>query len=216
MADYYFYATVSIQIRSSNREWTPSCANERRSLQHTIFAYTGVHSWLNGAPSRLHWRQPHCFHLPVARPWLFLKYWAPVIIWMIVIFSASTDAFSSRHTSRFIGPFLRWFKPNISDEAINTVQSVVRKGAHVTEYAILSILFWRALRKPERQDERAWQWRHAAIAFLIATAYAISDEFHQSFVPSRTAQSTDVLFDSSGALLGLIVVWLFGRWRNYW
>ena len=133
---------------------------------------------------------------------------------MAVIFSASTDSFSSGHTSRFIGPFLRWLNPNISPEAIQTVQLVVRKGAHMTEYALLAVLLWRALRRtPPRAG---WDGRRATIAFALAVAYAISDEIHQSFVPSRSGQVGDVLFDSAGAFLGLVMIWIIGRWRKVW
>ena len=69
-----------------------------------------------------------------------MKYWAPFIAWLIVIFSASTDTFSSRRTSRFIVPFLRWLKPDISDATVRTVLTVVRKGAHISEYAVLAAL----------------------------------------------------------------------------
>ena len=135
---------------------------------------------------------------------------------MAVIFSASTDSFSAGHTSRFIGPFLRWLNPNIAPEAIQAVQNVVRKGAHVTEYAILAVLLWRALRKPSREQPRPWSRRVALAAFVIAVMYSASDEFHQSFVPSRQGQFTDVLFDSAGAALGLSLVWVIGRWRKLW
>ena len=135
---------------------------------------------------------------------------------MAVIFSASTDTFSADHTSRFIGPFLRWLNPNISPDGVRTVQGFVRKGAHVTEYAILVVLLWRALSKPARDNPRPWDWLIATGAFAIAVAYSITDEFHQSFVPSRQGQVGDVLFDSAGALLGLIVLWAIGRWRKRW
>jgi VanZ family protein len=135
---------------------------------------------------------------------------------MAVIFSASTESFSANRTSRIIGPFLRWLKPDISPETIQAVQNVVRKGAHITEYAILGLLLWRAIHKPARDQVPRWNWRHAAVAFIIAAIYAASDEFHQSFVPSRGAQFGDVLFDSTGAALGLIALWLAGRWRKIW
>jgi VanZ family protein len=51
-------------------------------------------------------------------------------------------------------------------------------------------------------------------AFAASTLYAITDEFHQSFVPNRQGHLADVLIDSSGAALGLAGIWLFSRWRN--
>lgn len=147
---------------------------------------------------------------------LFLKYWLPVLIWMLMIFSASTDAMSTRRTSRIIGPLLRWLKPDISEAAIYRVQYVARKGAHMTEYAVLALLLWRARRKPARQDLRPWRWAQAGFAFGLAALYAASDEFHQSWVPSREGRVADVFLDVAGAGLGLLAFWAIGRWRKFW
>jgi len=126
-----------------------------------------------------------------------IKYWLPVLLWMVFIFIGSTDLMSAEHTSRFIGPFLRWFVPDITDATVTSIQLVVRKCAHLTEYAILSALLLRAL----RQHLLAAR----SVAFALAALYAVVDEFHQSFVPSRTGSPWDVVTDSIGAILGLII-----------
>ena len=128
---------------------------------------------------------------------LFIKYWLPVLLWMLFIFIGSTDLMSAEHTSRFIGPFLRWFSPDISDAAIASVQLVVRKCAHLTEYAILAALLLRALRQHLLASR--------SLAFLLAALYAVLDEFHQSFVPSRTGSIWDVAIDIAGAIVGLVI-----------
>ncbi len=130
---------------------------------------------------------------------------------MVVIFSASTDALSSHRTSRIIGPLLRWLKPDVSAETISRVQTVVRKTGHMTEYGVLACLFWRARRKPVKNDPRPWRWSEAAVALLFAALYAATDEFHQAFVPSRQASMGDVLLDISGAAAGLVVLWQLRR-----
>lgn len=140
----------------------------------------------------------------------WLGAWWPALAWAGVIFFGSTDAFSARRTSRFIGPFLRWLFPNIQDTAIASVQLVVRKGWHVTEYAILALLVARALRA---QSPTLAAPRRAALGFLLVVAYAISDEIHQSFHPSRQGSPWDVMIDSAGALLGLGLAHLYLR-RN--
>ena len=145
------------------------------------------------------------------------RYWLPVVLWMAVIFGASTDLMSEKHTSRFIGPFLRWLKPDISQETIVLVQAIVRKGGHVTEYAILAILLWRALRARQQGAAAGWSWSAARVALLLATLYAASDEFHQYFVASRYASVWDVVLDSAGASVGLVLIWAHGRmlaWRS--
>jgi VanZ family protein len=77
------------------------------------------------------------------------------------------------------------------------VHAAIRKLAHFTEYLILALLVARALR-----TNGEWRPRHAVLAVLFATAYAMTDEVHQLFVPGRTAAATDVLIDATGALAG--------------
>src|SRR2546430_12016799 len=76
----------------------------------------------------------------------FLKYWLPLLIWLGVIFVGSTDLISTEHTSRFIVPILLWLKPGMAPETIRSILFAVRKCAHLSEYAVLALLFWRALR----------------------------------------------------------------------
>ena len=144
----------------------------------------------------------------------FFKYWLPVVLWMSLIFSGSTDLFSSQRTSRIIGPLLRWFNPNVSDETVRAVQAVVRKGWHVTEYSVLALLLWRARLKPMKNDPRPWSWREAAFAIFLAGVYAATDEFHQSFVPSRGASVGDVLVDTLGATAGILLLWVWSARRH--
>jgi VanZ family protein len=141
------------------------------------------------------------------RSWL--KYWLPVLAWMVFIFIGSTDLLSAEHTSRFIGPFLRWLDPNVSDATVASVQLVVRKGAHLTEYAILAALLSRAFRQNQLRLGRG-----LAISFLIAAVYAALDEFHQSYVASRTGSPWDVLIDCAGALAGVLIYWRMIRSRQ--
>jgi VanZ family protein len=139
-----------------------------------------------------------------------------MLVWMAVIFAGSTDLMSSRRTSRIIGPILRWFKPDITDETIRQVQLVARKTAHCAEYAILALLVWRAVRKPTRNDGRPWSWREAGLAVSVAAAYAVTDELHQSFVASRDASVGDALIDTAGAAMGMLILWSLGRRRGLW
>src|SRR5207253_1241291 len=74
----------------------------------------------------------------------FLRYWLPIIIWLALIFIGSTDLMSAEHTSRIIGPLLHWLFPTISPSTVLRVQFLMRKFAHVSEYAILAVLLYRA------------------------------------------------------------------------
>lgn len=111
---------------------------------------------------------------------------------------------SAEHTSRFIGPFLHWFYPTISPLTILRVQLFLRKLAHVSEYAVLAVLLYRAVVHTALRGRRALS---AALVLLLCAGYAASDEFHQSFVPSRTASVRDVMIDICGATLALILYW---------
>ncbi len=130
----------------------------------------------------------------------FLKAWLPVLLWMALMFFGSTDLLSAEHTSRYLTPFLLWLKPDISFTTVMHIHLLVRKAAHVTEYAILTGLLFRALRW---SIESFW-WR-AALALTPALLFAPADEYHQSFVPTRTASPIDVLIDYAGAVLGILV-----------
>jgi VanZ family protein len=142
----------------------------------------------------------------------FVRYWMPAIVWMAIIFLGSTDMLSAEHTSRFLVPFLRWFDPQISLAALDQIQFAIRKLGHLTEYAILAMLLWRALRGGIR-----WQIKMSIlflVAVLASAIFAASDEFHQSFVPSRTGSPNDVMIDICGALAGLAICWMFARRRT--
>ncbi|MDP9255835.1 MAG: VanZ family protein [Actinomycetota bacterium] len=104
--------------------------------------------------------------------------WLPPLAWMAVIF-----AFSTRH----------------GGDHLATAEVVLRKLAHVTEYFALTALLVRALRRS--------QIAAAVPASVVAAlAYASSDEWHQSFVPGRTATPRDVAIDGVGIALAAIVV----------
>ena len=92
---------------------------------------------------------------------------------------------------------------------MNRIVFFIRKCAHATEYAILALLLWRAIRKPVRNDPRPWHWGQALGVVLLVLLYAASDEFHQRFVPGRDASIRDVMIDTSGGILGLLVLWAF-------
>jgi VanZ family protein len=156
------------------------------------------------------------FHPTVSGKGLFFKYWLPVVLWMGLIFGGSTDVLSSQKTSRIIAPLMRWLNPNVSEETIRAVQTVVRKGGHVAEYSVLAVLLWRARRKPFKRDPRPWSWAEAARVVCYCGLYAASDEFHQAFIPSRGASVWDALLDTLGAAGGVWLLWRLGRMRRLW
>jgi len=141
----------------------------------------------------------------------FFKYWLPVVVWMILIFGASTGLGRPENTSRIVRPILLWLFPHISDQAIDQVHFVVRKTAHFVEYSVLGALLWRLVHLDPAWE--ACRSRQYLIALLLAAFYASSDEFHQKFVPGREAAVRDVLIDTCGAGFGLAAVWAARRLR---
>ena len=142
----------------------------------------------------------------------FFRYWLPALVWMAVIFVGSTDVLSEPNTSRFIVPLLFWLNPHISFEAVDMINMACRKFGHVSEYAILAVLLWRALRA-----ETHWQARISVMfvaTLLGCAAFAAGDEFHQSFVPTRTPSLRDILIDLAGASVALMICALVAQKRS--
>ena len=130
-----------------------------------------------------------------------LAIWLLPLAWMAAIMWFSTGDFSAEHTGSFLGPLLRWLAPWASAAQIAAVHGVVRKAAHLTEYAILAALWFTAFTR-----ERRWSRRPAAwAALLISIGWAFLDELQQATEPSRTASAADVGYDAAGALLAMIV-----------
>lgn len=144
----------------------------------------------------------------------FIRYWLPVVFVMMLVFSASADAQSFRHSSIYFEPLMRWLFPHMPPSQIEAIHHAFRKCCHLTEYAILAWLLWRAIRKPVKNDPRPWLWAEAGLALAVVFLYSASDELHQVFVPTRTGQVSDVLVDSSGGAIGLLLLWLWKRFKK--
>ena len=130
-----------------------------------------------------------------------LARYGPLIIWASLIFLASSSLMSASHTSAVIAPLLHWLFPHLSDATLAIAHFFIRKAAHFTEYAILALLAARAFRTSSRELLRQrWFW----VSLLFVVVYALSDEYHQSFVPSRTASIYDSMIDSAGGLTALV------------
>lgn len=145
---------------------------------------------------------------------MFLKYWLPILLWAMIIFTASSDQHSAEHSSRIIGPLVRWLLPQLPDATVNEIVTAVRKCAHLVEYAVLACLLWRVVRKPVRNDPHPWRWSEAVTVWVCVALVATSDEIHQAFVPTRQASPWDVLIDVSGGVLGLLALWFIRRRRQ--
>ena len=141
-----------------------------------------------------------------------LALWVGVTGMAVLIFlmSAQTGDASMASSDSVVLPVLKLIGRlhALSDEAKDslywTLQLIVRKAAHVSEYALLAFLL--------RMLLASYSCRHAGLrAWLLTLAYAATDEMHQSLVSARSAQFTDVLVDACGALLGVSAAWAVAR-----
>lgn len=137
----------------------------------------------------------------------WLRAWWPALLWAAVIFSASTDTFSSANTGTVLERLLGWLTISITEDQFDSLHHIIRKSAHFTEYFVFYLLLFRGI----RSGRPGWHWSWAFYAWFIAAAYSALDEIHQSFVASRTASVWDSLLDSVGAFFGLIVIFLLYR-----
>lgn len=140
----------------------------------------------------------------------WLRAWWPAVLWACVIFSLSTDSFSSAHTSLIFEPILRWIFRTASEAQIETYHFYIRKTAHFTEYFIFYLLLFRGARR----QRKGWRWTWALVALSIAAGYSALDEIHQAFVVSRTASPWDSFLDSVGAFVAAIVLFLWFFFRR--
>ena len=139
---------------------------------------------------------------PAARPTdLQNRFWryGPLVIWAALIFIGSSGLLSAANTSSLLARLL----PSVSESSLGIIQFVIRKGAHFLEYAVLALLAARAFRTSSRELlRRRWFW----VSLLLVVVYSLSDEFHQSFVATRTGSIYDSLIDTAGGLTALILV----------
>lgn len=146
---------------------------------------------------------------PRRRLWRY----GPVVAWACVVLYASSGSFSASNTSRIIRPLLLWLFPEISEASLLSAHFLVRKAAHFTEYGVLALLAARAFRTSHKAKLRQRWW---LAAFALVASVALADEFHQSFLPSRTGTIYDSLLDMAGGATALAcaALWLARRRRS--
>jgi len=130
-----------------------------------------------------------------------LRAWLAVVAWAAVISLFSTSWFSGEHTGGVLLPILRALLPGATSDQLLKLHALVRKGAHVFEYAVLGGLLVRALREEGLRGPAL-----LAAAVGLGVAFAALDEFHQLFVPSRTPSPHDVAVDAMGVATGALLV----------
>ena len=138
------------------------------------------------------------------------RFWryGPLVLWVLLISFASTNQFSASNTSKILRPILLWLFPSLSESRLAAVHFLTRKAGHFTEYAVLAFLARRAfITSSQAFLQRYW----FPLGLLLVVIYGLLDEFHQSFVPSRTASIYDSVIDVAGGFTVLLIFWLYGK-----
>jgi VanZ family protein len=127
---------------------------------------------------------------------------------MAVMFVLSTDTFAAEPTGEMLWHVLSALTPHVTYQQYTRLHFLIRKAAHLTEYAILACLLLRAFRAGVA---RAWHWRWATLSFALVALHAGLDEYHQTYTQSRTGAVSDSVLDMAGGLIALSLLWLNRR-----
>lgn len=143
-------------------------------------------------------------------------YWLIVICWMgVIFFFSAQNAEQSNQSSGWVIDKLFSIQYLSSVEQVADsffMQFSVRKIAHFSEYLVLGILLFKAFEQGKLLNKN-----FVYKAFLVSVFYALTDEFHQAYIPGRSAQWQDVLLDCFGAFVGILCILFFTRksWKRY-
>ncbi|RKD23145.1 hypothetical protein BEP19_13080 [Ammoniphilus oxalaticus] len=156
-----------------------------------------------------------------------LLYWIPVILWMAVIFKASSQPYEDQD----LRPMLDQYAPKatvekyLGDVKVNYagreisieqrgvpafLEFFIRKGAHIFVFMMLAILIQWVVQKTWLRGFRSY-----AFTLIVTFLYACSDEWHQSFNPNRTAKLSDVGIDMVGVFIGLAFIFAINTWNRF-
>jgi VanZ family protein len=122
-----------------------------------------------------------------------------VLLWMALIFTASTHLGRPENSEAIVDPILQF----LGVRNVDSVHILVRKAGHVAEYFVLALLLAYFCRSSSRETLRRWWFLFALLGVLI---YASTDEFHQTFVPERVGAVRDVMLDTASGAVALSLV----------
>lgn len=134
-----------------------------------------------------------------------LKKWIYLIIWLIIIFIFSSQANSGDITHNIIEDII----VTNNNSIINTINFIIRKLAHLTEYFILACLTISLLKEYTKKQKII-----IITTIIFCFLYALTDEYHQSLVPGRSPLLTDVLIDTTGAIISTIIYYLRNKTKR--
>jgi VanZ family protein len=147
--------------------------------------------------------------LPTSTRPSFLRAWWPTLVWIGLIAIESTDYLSSNHTGSILYPILHYLF-GITPEQFVPIHAITRKTGHVVGYGMLSFLAFRSWRATlRRPGQPSWSFAWARNAVFLTAFIASLDEWHQTFIPSRTGTIYDVMLDTAAGIAAQVVVYIF-------
>lgn len=136
-----------------------------------------------------------------------IYYWLPVVVWAAIIIQATGRRFDAPHTSGWLATLLADAGVHASDATLGLINAVLRKAGHLTAYGIMALVSFRAV----REGRSGFTLRWAVIAIAITVCVASTDEFLQSFTPTRGSSVWDVLLDTCGGTIAMLGMWRLER-----
>ena len=141
--------------------------------------------------------------------------WLPAALSVLMIGLESTATMSASNTSRWLYPMWVWLFGTPTPAHWEQIHHVIRKTGHFVGYGLVSLAFFYSWRQTlHRMSVKRWSlWRRASVLAVVCTLVVASlDEYHQSFLPSRTSSPIDVGIDVCGAIAFQLVLLLIIQW----
>jgi VanZ family protein len=135
-------------------------------------------------------------------------WWLTTLAWAATIFFFSTGTYGGSLTAWLLHQGLDLFQISVSAETFRLLHHIIRKLAHLSEYAIFCMLLYGSF---SGGQDFSWRGRRALAAVTIAAIYSLSDEFHQLFVAGRGASLVDCGIDAAGASVGMLLIYARAR-----
>jgi VanZ family protein len=157
-------------------------------------------------------QEPEILPTPTRTRRDLLRAWLPTFLWLCVIAIESSDWLSSHHTGGLLYPIFHWLF-GITPEQFEPIHAITRKTGHVVGYGTLCVLAFRSFRASAPLLRPRWSVAWARNAVLLTAIVASLDEWHQTFIPSRTGTIHDVFLDTAAGIAAQVLVYLVLRAR---
>jgi hypothetical protein len=159
------------------------------------------------------WKRPAQEEARVATSgWRLVWVWLPALIATAVIAGESTPTFSAENTSGWIRPWFEHIFGHVNDHVWFVGHYLARKTGHFTGYGTVCLTYLRAwlfiLARKTGLSVGAWRLRACALGVASTFCVASLDEWHQTYLPTRTGAFSDVMIDTVGASIACGLVWL--------